>query len=417
MKKIVLLIVLLLPSLFCHGIYFPSLMGELEKIDGIYYLIHPSYELGAGYGFATIPELPDGVKVLADYEGDITIRDSVLFEGINYPVTMIAPYAFSGFSNLRSVVIPATVKTIGKCAFYHYRKLSHVVIPDGVTTIENNTFSYSGIKSVDFPKSVTTIKDAAFAYCDSLVTIQWPENITEMGDRVFQSCKNLTTVILPDHLKMIGSEAFDGCTSLSTVVLPAELSAIHYRSFRGCSNLTSIEWPENLATIGEDAFRSTGLTSIQLPDHVNSIGSTAFSCPIKTAVLGSGLRWMAPSFFGEGADLTDLYCYAETPPQLTFSYDGARYSLFHSDLQERVVLHVPASAIDLYKTDRMWKDFATILPINDGPDGISEIDANPQRTPDSSSDGAKCYDLQGRRLTDKPTKGIYVSKGKKFVVK
>ena len=417
MKKVVLLIVLLLPSLFCRGIYFPNLMGELMEIDGIYYLIQPNYELGTGYGYACIPELPDGVKVLADYEGDITIRDSVYYEGIYYPVISIYPYAFCGFSNLRSVVIPSTVKTMGKLAFYHCRKLSHVVISDGITAIENGTFSYSGIKSVDLPQSVTTIKDAAFSYCDSLVTVQWPENITEMGQQVFQRCKNLTTVILPAHLKIIRNEAFDGCTSLSTVVLPAELSAIHSRSFRGCSSLTSIEWPENLETIGSEAFSSTSLTSLRLPDHVNYISSGAFACPIKTAVLGTGLRWMAPNIFGTGAALTDLYCCAETPPQLEPSYDGARYSLFSSDLQKRVVLHVPASAIDLYKTDRMWKDFATILPINDIPDGISEMDANPLQTSNLSSDDVNYYDLQGRRLTGKPAKGIYIQNGRKVLVK
>ena len=410
MKKLFLSIVLLLPSLFCHGIYIPELGGELVEIEGIYYLI--------GNDYASIPELPDDIKMLADYEGDITIQNSVLYEGVSYPVTYIWPNAFNGFSNLRSVEIANTVKSIGNNAFSHCKKLVHVAIPDGITTIEKGMFFRSGIKSVDIPKSVTTIEDLAFAYCDSIVIIQFPDNITEMGVGIFEYCNNLTTVILPAHLKTIRSEAFDGCTNLSTVVLPEELSAIHSYSFRGCSSLTSIEWPESLETISDHAFQFTGLTSIRLPDRVNDISGYAFSncSSLKTAILGHGLCWIGPDVFENCNELTDLYCYAETPPQLDWSYDGARYQIFSSDFQGKVTLHVPASAIDLYKTDRMWSGFTTIVSINDTPDSISEIDTD-LTTTSQLLDSMEYYDLQGRRLATQPTKGIYIQNGKKVVVK
>ena len=357
MKKLVLSIALFLPSLFCHGIYFPSLMGDLVEVDGVYYLIN---FLGSDY--ALIPELPDGVKVIADYEGDIKIKDTISYDGVKYPVTRIWPNAFEGFTKLRSVEIPKTVKSIGSRAFAYCKNLSHVTIPDGITTLEKGTFFGSGIKSVDLPNSMTVIGEMAFSYCDSLVSVQLPDSISVMSSYLFNNCHNLVEVVLPAHLKTIGAYAFDHCECLSSIALPPELSAILSYSFRNCSSLTEIEFPESLKSIGEHAFWRTSLTSVRVPDSVHTIEGEAFTgCPIITAVLGSGLKYMDPGVFGDCNELTDLYCYAETPsryyPWGSTGSHPESYSLFSPEIKQRVVLHLPASAIDLYKADWLWGAF------------------------------------------------------------
>jgi hypothetical protein len=52
-----------------------------------------------------------------EYEGNIVIPASVVYEGKTYPVTSIGSGAFSGCSSLTSVTIPNSVTSIGYGAF------------------------------------------------------------------------------------------------------------------------------------------------------------------------------------------------------------------------------------------------------------------------------------------------------------
>ena len=56
-------------------------------------------------------------------------------------VTSIGKRAFSGFTILETIDIPASVQAIGNSAFADCLKLDGVIIPDGITTIERSTFS------------------------------------------------------------------------------------------------------------------------------------------------------------------------------------------------------------------------------------------------------------------------------------
>ena len=55
-----------------------------------------------------------------------------------------------------------------------------------------------------------------------------------------------------------------------------------------------------------------------------------------------------------------------------------------------------------------WKYFETIEEIEDMPTGINATHA-------ISRNGSCLYDLQGRRLANKPTKGVFIQNGKKVM--
>ena len=84
-------------------------------------------------------------------------------------VTSIGVYSFGniddGVNNL-DVVIPDSVTTLSSNAFGQSR-LGHVVIGDGLETIEGAVFynnTSAGAKSIDFGSNLKTIKEAAFFY-------------------------------------------------------------------------------------------------------------------------------------------------------------------------------------------------------------------------------------------------------------
>ncbi|MCR4644395.1 MAG: leucine-rich repeat domain-containing protein [Oscillospiraceae bacterium] len=133
-----------------------------------------------------------------------------------------------------------------------------VVIPEGVTSIEDDTFTgCTALTSVTFPDSVTDIGEFAFSECTGLTSVSFPNSMTCIRDCVFQGCTGLTSVTFPDSLTSIGIEAFEGCTGLTSVSFPDGLTAIRDYAFDECTGLTSVTIPNSVTDIGEYAFSDT----------------------------------------------------------------------------------------------------------------------------------------------------------------
>ena len=69
--------------------------------------------------------------------------------------------------------------------------------------------------------------------------------------------------------------------------------------------------------------------------------------------------------FAYCTNIENVYCYAEEVP-------STDYSAFSGYIIENATLHVPASAIEAYKTTAPWSDFGTIKAIEDA-DGIESV--------------------------------------------
>jgi len=82
--------------------------------------------------------------------------------------------------------------------------LRNIVIPEGVTEISDNAFSYCmNLESVAFPKSLRKIGESAFSGCRSLNRVEFQDGILELGDFVFGACSSLKRVELPDSLQKV----------------------------------------------------------------------------------------------------------------------------------------------------------------------------------------------------------------------
>ena len=120
---------------------------------------------------------------------DIVIPSTVSYLGKNFVVTELKVHAFEFCNNLKSVVIPSTVRKIGVSAFSGCKSLESVVIPNSVEIIESNAFHYcESLKSVILPNSLKKIGNGAFSWCTSLMPFALPPSCTEVGDRLFDHC-------------------------------------------------------------------------------------------------------------------------------------------------------------------------------------------------------------------------------------
>lgn len=105
------------------------------------------------------------------------------------------------------------VKAIGANAFSSKKKLKKVVIPEGVTQIDQYAFgNCSGLTEVILPSTLVSIGANAFSRCASLESIDLPSGLEIIGHNAFYS-NALKKIILPDGCCEIYSGAFSNCAT------------------------------------------------------------------------------------------------------------------------------------------------------------------------------------------------------------
>ena len=197
-------------------------------------------------------------------------------------ISEIKEGAFSECSNLSGeLVIPSTLQTIAKRAFY-YTGIEKLTLPDGnLEEIGEEAFyrceSLSGTLTI--PESVTTIE--TFAFGDTgIKTLVLPEgNLTKLGSGAFISCESLSgTITIPSTLETIEESAFSR-TGIEHIVFSGnKLKTIGDSAFRECTHLTgTLTIPANVEKIARVAFYQTGIEELVLQgNNLKNIEPAAF---------------------------------------------------------------------------------------------------------------------------------------------
>ena len=147
-------------------------------------------------------------------------------------VTSIGASAFYNCSGLTSVTIGDSVESIGNYAFYNCSGLKEVHIEDlsawckikfsedssnPLDDAEHLFLNGKEIKDLVIPEDVTSIGDYAFYKCSGLTSVNIPSSVESIGSSAFSGCSGLTSVTIPNSVTSIGGKAFEGA-ELRTVV-------------------------------------------------------------------------------------------------------------------------------------------------------------------------------------------------------
>lgn len=102
-------------------------------------------------------------------------------------------------------------------------------------------YEYKFIRSVIIPDNVKAIGLSAFYKCTNLQEVKIPDTVTSLGGGSnFEYCYCLQSIKLPSEILSIGSYALFECTSLREVVIPVKVKGIASNSFKYDNNLTRI---------------------------------------------------------------------------------------------------------------------------------------------------------------------------------
>lgn len=245
-------------------------------------------------GFSRI-EIPEGMAMIDQnaFRGNTNLKEIVLpttlttigygafensgLEKLVLPasLTYIGDRAFAGISTLKEVVIPKNV-TYAPNIFAGSENLKKVTFEDGITVIPASILAGTSVEEIHLPTSVETIDSYAFSDNEHLKKINLKDGVKAIHSGAFSGNGSLAQVDLPDTLEYIADYAFSGTGSLASIDLPASVKQIGYSAFYD-SGLTSIHLPAKLESIGNSAFYSTRLSEVKLPASLKYLGWGAFS--------------------------------------------------------------------------------------------------------------------------------------------
>lgn len=286
------------------------------KIDGLYFQCS-----------STSPTLrvtnPSEKKEKYSFE-HLSIPSHIIYKGYIMEVTEIDDSAFSNCSNIVSVKLPNTIRSIGSRAFYGCSSLRNIIIPDSVKYIGFKAFAKcSNLSFVSVGWGIDKLNNGVFDECDLLTTIAITENIKYIapdtisnvtniklnvsdvknicngyfgqlfydlrigceGNELYINDQEVTQLIIPDSITRIEECAFYGFSNLLSITIPESVVYIGCSAFSGCFSLNSIIIPSSIIYIGRCAFYEHGLSAIilkskTLPECYGNLFTWRFPGPI-----------------------------------------------------------------------------------------------------------------------------------------
>lgn len=233
-----------------------------------------------------------------------------------------------------------SIKRVESGAFNGKKSLQSIILPEGITVINNGAFLNSGLEAITLPESLEGIGQSVFSGT-RLKEITIPANVVGLGTSAFEGSDAGTmplekVIFNGSKIKEIEPYTFKNCVNLKEITLPESLMIIDYNAFFGCSSLTKVVIPDNVVEIGKKAFWGcTSLTEATIGRIVISIGEKCFDgCEKLATVICKG---ESPARLGVGAFMKDE------------ERSGTKYIKS---------IKVPTTAVSTYKNAAGWKDFS-----------------------------------------------------------
>lgn len=291
--------------------------------------------------------LPDGLTLLnyglfeeCEQLSDIQIPSTV---------TTIKEDAFNGCKALKTITLPASLSTLenepysGSGIFSGCSALKSILVEAGNKYFESDgTALYNktkdtlicfprGVTDVVVPQSVKTIGRKAFFGCDSLQNIMFDDGVSDLviEERAFEKCKNINKFVITSAIKEVKDDAFKDA-HINQLIITTTRPESFYRTYflSGCTIETIYAPASDLSTIKN--YKSSSLIpldAIYVASDI-TIGSRSIAFKLVKNETPSGLDELPANTYpcvkiGDTeieADENGRYVHAGLVPERTFTY-------------------------------------------------------------------------------------------------
>ncbi len=234
----------------------------------------------------------------------VQIGKFIIGDNVKYIPTLIASRA-----NIEEVVLPDNVVAIGEDAFDYCTIEKALVIPESVKTVYKSAFFGMSVPEITLPEGLENSKEFAFSdikadvlyynctncvfetasaeteidgvydspFCSNyLKSIVIGENVQTLPDFTFCYITSLETVHIPDNIKALSKGAF-AFSGVKTVTGMSGITKLEDYTFYECENLTSLGIENSKITkAGNYAFANSGIESLSGLENLLEVGDYAF---------------------------------------------------------------------------------------------------------------------------------------------
>ena len=217
----------------------------------IVYMDNTEENIGKDYVDYAFTDIPEGLVYTWNneyngYEVNYRIKSDCTSKQISIPetynnekVVAIADKAFYEINTIEKIILPHTIKSIGKFAFNECTNLVSINLSDAVKEIGSYAFSgCTKLNNIALPSNLKIIETGSFSHCTSLVNLVIPYGVTDINEHAFFGCDSLITVTIPNTVVSIGEMAFCHCTNLEYVIIPHSVVNMGMSVFSSSPNLT-----------------------------------------------------------------------------------------------------------------------------------------------------------------------------------
>lgn len=245
-------------------------------------------------GEGAIPDYTSSTYTGLPWYGSKDEIKKIVFTG---NVAKVGAYMFYGYEKVEELDFSAAKKLteIGADSFNGTSALGTLTGTEELTTLGNNCFKYSGLKTVTMPKveavpegacsslesihfqAASSFGKQAFNRCSALKEVDAP-NVGSLGESVFNTCGALEAIELPELMSVTGGSVFYGCAKLQSVSFPKLATMNGNSAFMNCASLETINLPSvtEVKPISSFARNCTGLTSVNIPNAEFTTASQIF---------------------------------------------------------------------------------------------------------------------------------------------
>ena len=184
---------------------------------------------------------------------------------------------FSLCASLIEVVLPSSMKTLGKSSFVKCTALVKMELPEGLTKIDGNALTDSiNLVISKFPESLTYIGANNFYQNNNLPEVINLPNLETLGAAFMKSnikrVENLGKITATDssiiyYPTAYGAGPFADCKELEYIEVPSTVTNIGHGFVVNCTALKAIVLRNPTpATLGVSPFNNTNNCPIYVPD-------------------------------------------------------------------------------------------------------------------------------------------------------